>query len=42
MAPLGPGDPLPDLPLVGPGGEQVSLARVGGEGALLIFLRHLA
>jgi peroxiredoxin len=42
MAPLGPGDPLPDLPLAGPSGKQVSLVTVGGEGALLIFLRHLA
>lgn len=38
---LGPGDPLPDLPLLTPAGEQVSLAALRGEATLLVFLRHL-
>ena len=36
------GDPIPDVALTGPGGEQVSLRAYGGEHTLLIFLRHLA
>ncbi len=39
---LRPGDPLPDVALTGPDGEQVSLRAFGGEHTLLIFLRHLA
>lgn len=38
---LGPGDRLPDVPVVDPEGRAVSLARLGGEDMLLIFLRHL-
>jgi peroxiredoxin len=38
---LRPGDPLPDVPLTAPDGEAVSLARLGVEHRLLIFLRHL-
>ena len=37
-----PGDPLPDVALAGPDGEQVALRSYGGEHTLLIFLRHLA
>ena len=36
------GDPLPDVALTGPSGEQVSLRALGNEHTLLIFLRHLA
>jgi hypothetical protein len=39
---LGPGDPLPDVPLVAPSGDTVALRGFAGEHALLIFLRHLA
>ncbi len=39
--PLGPGDPLPDLPLLAAGGERASLADFRGEASVLIFLRHL-
>jgi len=39
---LRPGDPLPDLLLLRPGGEEVSLTALRGEATLLIFLRHLA
>lgn len=35
------GDMLPDITLLGPGGEAVSLARPANEHTLLIFLRHL-
>lgn len=44
MSPLGRGDALPDLPLVAPDGASTalaSLAGLGGEATLLIFLRHL-
>jgi peroxiredoxin len=37
----GPGDPLPDVPLVTAGGEQVSLTELAREPALIVFLRHL-
>jgi peroxiredoxin len=39
---LGPGDPLPDVPLATAEGEEVSLASLRGEDTVLIFLRHLA
>ncbi len=38
---LRPGDRLPDLPLAAPDGEAASLARLGNEHLLLVFLRHL-
>jgi len=38
---LGPGDLLPDLPLVTPSGETTSLHAFRGEAVVLIFLRHL-
>jgi len=39
--PLDAGDPLPDVPLLGPDGERVSLASFRGEATVLVFLRHL-
>ncbi len=39
--PLGPGDRVPDLPLLTPSGERTSLAEFAGEATALIFLRHL-
>ncbi len=41
-APLGPGDPVPELTLTDTRGTQVQLAALGGVETLLIFLRHLA
>jgi len=38
---LGPGDPLPDVPLVRAGGGQASLADLRGAATLIVFLRHL-
>lgn len=40
--PLGPGDRLPDVPVVRADGHTVSLRDdLRGEAVLLIFLRHL-
>ncbi len=40
--PLGPGDRLPDVPVVRPEGGAVSLRDdLRGEAVLLVFLRHL-
>lgn len=38
---LGPGDHVPDLPLLTPQGDHVSLRGFEGEPTALIFLRHL-
>jgi len=38
---LGPGDPIPDLPLLAPDGSTASLRDFAGEATALIFLRHL-
>jgi hypothetical protein len=40
--PLGPGDRLPDAPVVRPDGAARSLRDdLAGEATLLVFLRHL-
>jgi len=40
---LGPGDSLPDVPVVRPDGATVSLRDdLVGEATLLVFLRHLS
>jgi peroxiredoxin len=38
---VGPGDPAPELPLLTSAGERTTLAALGGEAVLLVFLRHL-
>ena len=38
---LGPGDRIPDLPLLRPDGGKRSLRAFEGEATALIFLRHL-
>jgi len=41
--PLGPGDPLPDVPVIRPDGAAVGLRDdLAGEATLLVFLRHLS
>ena len=38
---LGPGDPLPSVPLTAADGTTADLAGFRGEACVLIFLRHL-
>jgi peroxiredoxin len=42
MSPVGPGQTLPDIPLIDTTGRTVSLARLGDQETLVIFQRHLA